>query len=112
MLAMSLFNLSPLLQKSALNRIPKLSFHTWWTSFKHMLADRRWVTGFLVGCIGLVPYVIALDLAGVAVVQPLYGFGFIVLVIVSHRMLHERLHPAAWAGCLSSGSRSATEDFT
>ena len=33
-----------------------------------------------------------------AVVQPLYGFGFIVLVFVSHRLLHERLHPGAWAG--------------
>lgn len=98
MLAMSLFNLSPLLQKSALNRIPKLSFHTWWTSFKLMLSDRRWVAGFLVGCVGLVPYFIALDLAGVAVVQPLYGFGFIVLVFVSHHMLHERLHPGAWIG--------------
>jgi uncharacterized membrane protein len=98
MLAMCLFNLSPLLQKSALNRIPKLSFHTWWTSFRHMFADRRWMTGFMVGCIGLVPYFIALDLAGVAVVQPLYGFGFIVLAMVSHHMLHERLHPAAWTG--------------
>jgi drug/metabolite transporter (DMT)-like permease len=98
MTAMSLFNLSPLLQKSALNRIPRLSFRTWWTSFRHMLSDRRWIAGFLVGCLGLVPYFIALDLVGVAVVQPLYGFGFIVLVAVSHRMLDERLHPAAWAG--------------
>lgn len=98
MLAMCLFNLSPLLQKSALNTIPKLSFHTWWTSFKHLINNRRWVWGFIVGCIGLAPYFIALDLIGVAVVQPLYGFGFIVLVFVSRHMLHERLHPGAWAG--------------
>lgn len=98
MLAMSLFNLSPLLQKSALNEIPQLSFRTWWTSFKHLITHRRWLVGFLVGCVGLVPYFIALDLAGVAVVQPLYGFGFIILVFVSHKMLHERLHPAAWIG--------------
>lgn len=98
MLAMCLFNLSPLLQKSALNEIPKLSFHNWWTSFKQLIANRRWVWGFVVGCIGLIPYFIALDLVGVAVVQPLYGFGFIVLVFVSHRMLHEQLHPGAWTG--------------
>ena len=98
MVAMSLFNLSPLLQKSALNDIPKLSFQTWWTSFKHLITNRRWVIGFVVGCVGLIPYFIALDLVGVAVVQPLYGFGFIVLVFVSHHLLHERLHPGAWAG--------------
>lgn len=98
MVAMSLFNLSPLLQKSALNDIPQLSFQTWWTSFKHLITNRRWVIGFVVGCIGLIPYFIALDLVGVAVVQPLYGFGFIVLVFVSHHLLHERLHPGAWAG--------------
>ena len=55
MFAMCLFNLSPLLQKSALNDIPKLSFHTWWTSFKHLLTNRRWVLGFGVGCLGLIP---------------------------------------------------------
>ena len=98
MLAMCLFNLSPLLQKAALNDIPKLSFHTWWTSFKHLITNKYWVWGFVVGCIGLIPYFIALDLVGVAVVQPLYGFGFIVLVFVSHRMLHERMHPGGWAG--------------
>lgn len=98
MLAMSLFNLSPLLQKSALNKIPKLSFHTWWTSFKHLTTNRRWVIGFIVGCVGLIPYFIALDLIGVAVVQPLCGFGFLVLVFVSHHLLHERLHQGAWAG--------------
>jgi uncharacterized membrane protein len=98
MLAMCLFNLSPLLQKSALNKLPKLSFKTWWTSFKCLIANRRWVWGFVVGCIGLAPYFIALDLVGVAVVQPLYGFGFIVLVFISHHMLHERMHPGAWTG--------------
>ena len=98
MVAMCLFNLSPLLQKSALNNIPKLSFRTGWTSFKLLITNRRWVWGFFVGCIGLLPYFIALDLIGVAVVQPLYGFGFIVLVFVSHHMLHERMHPGGWAG--------------
>jgi uncharacterized membrane protein len=98
MLAMCLFNLSPLLQKSALNNLPELSFKNWWTSFKHLITNKRWVWGFLVGCFGLAPYFIALNLVGVAVVQPLYGFGFIVLVFVSHHMLHERMHPGGWVG--------------
>lgn len=98
MLAMCLFNLSPLLQKSALNEIPKLSFKNWWMSFKQLITHRRWFIGFLIGGLGLIPYFFALDLVGVAVVQPLYGFGFIVLVFVSHHLLHERLHPGAWSG--------------
>jgi uncharacterized membrane protein len=95
LLAMSLFSLAPVLQKSALNRLPPLSFSNAWKSVLSLLKNRRWMLGFAVGCIGLLPYVAALRLVGVAVVQPLYGFGFIVLMAMSRFMLHERLHPAA-----------------
>jgi uncharacterized membrane protein len=95
LLAMSLFNLAPVLQKSALDRLPPLLFSNLWKSIISLLKDRRWMLGFLIGCLGLLPYVAAMSLVGVAVVQPLYGFGFIVLIIVSRFMLHEKLHPAA-----------------
>lgn len=95
LLAMSLFSLAPVLQKSALDRLPALSFSSLWKSVISLLKDRRWMLGFAVGCLGLLPYVAALRLVGVAVVQPLYGFGVIVLVTVSRFMLHEKLHPAA-----------------
>ncbi|MGE4490055.1 MAG: hypothetical protein AB7E95_10980 [Kiritimatiellales bacterium] len=95
LLAMSLFNLAPVLQKSALDRLPPLTFSNVWKSVFSLLKDRRWMLGFTVGCLGLIPYIAALRLVGVAVVQPLYGFGFIVLVTVSRFMLHEKLHPAA-----------------
>jgi hypothetical protein len=95
LLAMSLFSLAPILQKSALVRLPKLTFSNVWKSAFSLLKDQRWMLGFFVGCLGLIPYVAALRLVGVAVVQPLYGFGFIVLVSVSHFMLHEKLHPVA-----------------
>lgn len=95
LLAMSLFSLAPVLQKSALNRLPPLSFSNVWKSVLSLLRDRRWMLGFAVGCLGLIPYAAALRLVGVAVVQPLYGFGFIVLVSVSRFMLHEKLRSAA-----------------
>lgn len=95
LLAMSLFSLAPVLQKSALDRLPPLSFSNFWKSLVSLVKNRRWMLGFAVGCLGLIPYVAALRLVGVAVVQPLYGFGFIVLMIVSRFMLHEKLHPAA-----------------
>lgn len=95
LLAMSLFNLAPVLQKSALDRLPPLSFSNVWKSILSLLKDRRWMLGFAVGCLGLVPYIAALRLVGVAVVQPLYGFGFIVLISFSHFVLHERLRPSA-----------------
>lgn len=95
LLAMSLFNLAPVLQKSALDRLPPLLFSNLWKSIISLLKDRRWMIGFIIGCLGLLPYVAAMSLVGVAVVQPLYGFGFIVLVIVARFMLHEKLHPAA-----------------
>ncbi len=95
LLAMSLFNLAPVLQKSALDRLPPLLFSNLGKSIISLLKDRRWMLGFIIGCLGLLPYVAAMSLVGVAVVQPLYGFGFIVLLIVSRFMLHETLHPAA-----------------
>ncbi|MFA6172555.1 MAG: hypothetical protein WC334_05175 [Kiritimatiellales bacterium] len=100
LLAMSLFSLAPVLQKSALDRLPPLTFRLGrhsnvWKSILSLLKDRRWMLGFAVGCLGLLPYAAALRLVGVAVVQPLYGFGFIVLMTVSRFMLHEKLHPAA-----------------
>jgi len=93
MLAMSLFNLAPVLQKSALDRLPPLSFSNVWKSALSLLKDRRWMLGFAVGCLGLIPYVTALRLVGVAVVQPLYGFGVIVLISFSRFVLHERQRP-------------------
>lgn len=95
LLAMSLFSLAPVLQKSALDRLPPLTFRNVWNSVWSLLKNRRWMLGFFVGCLGLIPYVAALRLVGVAVVQPLYGFGFIVLVSVSRFMLHEKLRPSA-----------------
>lgn len=95
LLAMSLFSLAPVLQKSALDRLPPLSFSKAWKSVLSLLKNRRWLLGFAVGCLGLLPYVAALRLVGVAVVQPLYGFGVIVLITVSRFMLHEKLHLAA-----------------
>lgn len=95
LLAMSLFSLAPVLQKSALDRLPPLSFSNLFRSIISLLKNRRWMLGFAVGCLGLLPYAAALRLVGVAVVQPLYGFGFIVLLSVSRFMLHEKLHPAA-----------------
>ncbi|MFA7256332.1 MAG: hypothetical protein WC047_01985 [Kiritimatiellales bacterium] len=116
LLAMSLFNLAPVLQKSALDRLPKLTFclslrslprrkrdgaslappgSNVWKSVLSLLKDRRWMLGFFIGCLGLLPYAAALRLVGVAVVQPLYGFGFIILATGSRIMLHEKLHPMA-----------------
>ncbi|MCC7299766.1 MAG: hypothetical protein IT583_01655 [Verrucomicrobia bacterium] len=95
LLAMSLFSLAPVLQKSALDRLPPLSFSNLWKSLGSLLKNRRWMLGLSVGCLGLIPYVAALRLVGIAVVEPLYGFGFIMLMTVSRFLLHERLHPAA-----------------
>jgi hypothetical protein len=95
LLAMCLFNLAPVFQKSALDRQPPLSFSNLRNSLGGLLRDRRWMLGFAIGCLGLPPYAAAMRLVGVAVVQPLYGFGVLVLVLASRAALKERLHPAA-----------------
>ncbi|MBD3351727.1 MAG: hypothetical protein GF364_09605 [Candidatus Lokiarchaeota archaeon] len=47
------------------------------------------------GIIGGFPYFIAVELAGVTVVQPLMNFGFIALVLWAKKILNEELTPTA-----------------
>lgn len=43
LLAMSLFSLAPVFQKSALNGLPSLSFSNFWPSVVRLLKNRRWM---------------------------------------------------------------------
>lgn len=91
-----LFNLAPIVQKDALDRMGEISFARPVDSLKMMVRSGRWLFGVSLGILGAFPYIIALTWAGPAVVQPLISFGYIVLVLAARRILNERLSIPAW----------------
>jgi len=89
------FNYAPLLLKKGLNQMEAISTKNLLASIKRMITNRYWLEGIGVTLLGGVLYFIALNIAGVTIVQPLLNFGFIVLVIMARRMLGEKLDQKA-----------------
>src|SRR4030043_2163364 len=96
LLATIFFNYSPLLMKTALNRMEEIKSGNLWKSIKTMLTNKRWFLGLLVNVAGGIFYIMALATpGGITIVQPLQNFGFIVLVIAAKRILGEELDTRA-----------------
>ena len=95
LLATIFFNYSPLLMKNALNRMEEIKSSNLWKSIKTMLTNRRWLLGLIVNVVGGIFYILALEIAGITLVQPLLNFGFIVLVLAAKRLLGEELDKGA-----------------
>ncbi len=90
-----LFNLSPVIQKTALRGMQTVSFTRPLAAMKMFFGNRLWVLGLAVGIVGAAPYIVAILWTGPAVVQPLISFGFIVLIVAAGRMLDEKLSCSA-----------------
>lgn len=95
LIATTLFNLSPIIQKEALDKMSEVSVAKLGTSLKMMFTNKRWLGGMLLGVAGGLPYFFSMMMIGAAVVQPLIAFGYIVLVIAANRMLNEKLNLSA-----------------
>ncbi len=89
------FNYAPLLMKTALGKMAEIKGGNLWKSIKTMLTNKRWLIGMVVSIIGGIFYFLALNIAGITIVQPLLNFGFIVLVFAAKRMLGEELDTRA-----------------
>jgi hypothetical protein len=93
------------LQHSAASRLPRLRLRTPVRSFRALVAQRRWLAGFLGGIGGWVLYVVALRLAPLSLVQAASAGGIGVLALGGGRLLRsERFGVgAALAGLLLLG---------
>jgi len=65
-----------------------------------LLADWRWVLGFVATSLGWVLFVQATALGDISLVQPLMSAGDLMLVILAVVFLNERMVRAEWAGVL------------
>ena len=90
------FNLAPAMQKSALSNWKQdVSFSSMKYSIRTMFADKKWVLGLMVGAFGVIPFIIAMSLVGISVVQPVMAIGVIGLIIYSEKRLGEKLNKLA-----------------
>ncbi|TFF96998.1 MAG: hypothetical protein EU547_05590 [Promethearchaeota archaeon] len=84
------------LQKMGLLQgLPELHFNrgikTILKSFLQFFENKLWISGFLLSLIGWIPFMVAVSLVGIVVVQPLTGVGLIVSLIASHILLNEKI---------------------
>jgi len=98
LLATSMTNVGAVVQKRGVDRLPPFDQQPVWDSVKAVLRTPLWVFGWLLGVAGIVLNMVALGLADISVIQPLNGFGLVVLAVFSRFYLGERLHPSTIAG--------------
>jgi len=91
-----LWNIAPIVQKEALAEMEEIDAKNPLKHTRKLFSKPRWVLGFGLALIGGLTYMLATNLAGIVVIQPLMNVGLIALVFFSIRRLGERLDmPAA-----------------
>jgi drug/metabolite transporter (DMT)-like permease len=100
-LTASLFwNIAPLLQKEALAEMEEIKAKSFWKSTKVLFTNAKWFFGLILGLIGGVAYMLAIQVAGLAVVQPLINVGLIILAFLAYRRLNENMDKLAIIGII------------
>lgn len=93
------FNYCPILQKSAVDEMQEISLtRNIGPSLRALLTSREWMLGALLAILGGIPYMMALNLVGISVLQPLMSLGLLVIVYFGVMTLGERLGPWEIAG--------------
>jgi len=81
------------IQKKAATEMPLIANEVGlFASIKNMLTNKAWIFGFLLNSSSTIFAAGAFALASITVLQPLYGFGLIVLVIFIHFYLKEKIN--------------------
>jgi drug/metabolite transporter (DMT)-like permease len=91
-----LWNIAPIIQKEALVEMEEINVKNPLKQTRKLFSKPRWVIGFVMALVGGLTYMLATNLAGIVVIQPLMNVGLIALVFFSNRRLGEKLDiPAA-----------------
>ena len=79
---------------------PKIGRAPAWEVVRSLVADWRWLSGFVATTFGWVLFVQATALGDISLVQPLMSAGDLLLVIMAVVFLKERLGALEWSGVL------------
>lgn len=91
------YNLGFILEKRALDRLPRLEAHRLGRLLRTLFTAPSWLAGFAAICCGLALQAVVLSLLPLTIAQPLQASGILVTLLFSWLMLHERLGGAEFA---------------
>ncbi|MGA3216211.1 MAG: DMT family transporter [Acidimicrobiales bacterium] len=83
-------------EKIALQRLPEIHARRFWEMIRTLCSSAQWLwgCGLLLG--GLVCQGLALSLAPISVVQPIFASGIVLLLVLSHFVLRDPLLRVEW----------------
>lgn len=85
-------------EKRATRRLPELHARQAVQMVTTLFGDSYWLLGFALLVCGLLTQILALSLAPISIVQPLSVSGIVLLLILSHFFLNDRLGKAEYLG--------------
>src|SRR3989338_4973586 len=88
--AATLFGISVSLQKYGLKSLKKFSL-------KGMATNKKWIVSMVIGVVGILLYLVALNLADISVVQPLTALTLVIPVIAGVAFFKEKIGGMEWA---------------
>ena len=91
-----LYNVGFVLEKHALGQLPPVHARRIVHLLASVASSPLWLTGFASMLGGLALQVLALSLVSISVVQPIFVSGIVVLLVLSHALLKERLGRREW----------------
>ena len=83
-------------EKVALRQLPEIHARHLWVMLRTLCASPQWLWGCACLLGGLVCQGLALSLAPISVAQPIFASGIVLLLVLSHFVLHDRLQPVEW----------------
>jgi hypothetical protein len=95
-----MWNIAPIIQKEALSTMEDIEVSGALKQTGALFKNKRWLAGFAISLLGGLTYLLATQMAGIVVVQPLMNVGLIALVILSHRRLNEEIDAKAIVGVI------------
>ncbi len=83
-------------EKIALRRLPEIHARHFWAMLRTLCSSQQWLWGCACLLGGLVCQGLALSLAPISVAQPIFASGIVLLLVLSHFVLRDRLRPVEW----------------
>ncbi len=97
------YNCGFVAEKWAVGRMPEIHARRSLHMVRTLFSSPLWVFGFCSLVAGLGCQVVALSLAPISVVQPVFASGIVLLLVLSRVLLHERLGRVEWIGIATVG---------
>jgi uncharacterized membrane protein len=94
-----LWDVGIVLQKLAVDRVPRIRFdRTFPAALRSLAGSGRWMAGLAASALGWGLFAVALAFTPVSVARAIQGSGFVVLAVFSLLFLHHRLSAREWIG--------------